>query len=82
MLCENKNVFMIAALVLRPEKKWNRYWTKEQYKDHNTTMYTLENVIRDVRMCQRNEKNIYILRLDDRSLDEVLTTATPTALKK
>jgi hypothetical protein len=42
--------------------------------------HTLENFIRDVKMSEPNEKKKF-LHWDDRSLDELINTATPTALK-
>jgi len=36
MFSDNENACATTAMVLRLEKKWDRYWTKEQYKDHNT----------------------------------------------
>ena len=36
MFSDNQNACTTAAVVLRLEKEWNRYWTTEQYKDNNT----------------------------------------------
>jgi hypothetical protein len=36
MFSDNENACTTIAVVLSLEKKWDPYWTKEQYKDHNT----------------------------------------------
>ena len=62
MFCDNENAFTTIAVILRLQKKRNLYWTKEQYKDHNTH----SKILSETYGWESQTRKENILRFDDR----------------